>query len=144
MLAFFQADIIWQNRFDRSFACLAPGRLLIGYGSQTMAVGRENMIAARLGLARLMLWGALNFLFQGRRAFWYSISDRHLSYPDEFRTDVAALFELPRNGAIHPVVIAREPLAAAEKMSARASMLVGSAARSCCCHGSCRRELCDH
>ena len=61
-------DAIGGSHFDRSFACLAPGGILIGYGSQTMAVGRENIIAAGLGLARLKLWGALSFLFRGRRA----------------------------------------------------------------------------
>ena len=77
-----------------SFACLAPGGTLIGYSSHTMAIGRENLIAAGLGLARLKLWGALSFLFQGRRALWYSITDRRLSHPDEFRADMATLFEL--------------------------------------------------
>jgi NADPH:quinone reductase-like Zn-dependent oxidoreductase len=33
--------------------------------------------------------------------------------------DMAALFELLRNGAIHPVVIGREPLAAAKNVHAR-------------------------
>ena len=34
----------------RSFACLAPGGLLVGYGSQTMAVGGEGLLSAGLGL----------------------------------------------------------------------------------------------
>jgi len=46
-------DAIGGAHFGRSFACLAPGGLLVGYGSQTMAVGRESLIAAGLGLARL-------------------------------------------------------------------------------------------
>jgi NADPH:quinone reductase-like Zn-dependent oxidoreductase len=112
-------DAIGGSHFDRSFACLAPGGTLIGYGSQTMAIGRENIIAAGLGLARLKLWGALSFLFRGRRALWYSITSRRLSHPEEFRADMAALFELLRNGAIHPVVIDREPLAAAKNVHAR-------------------------
>ena len=112
-------DAIGGSHFGRSFACLAPGGILIGYGSQTMAIGRESMIAAGLGLARLKLWGALSFLFHGRRALWYSITDRRLSHPKEFRADMAALFELLRNGAIHPIVIAREPLAAAKNVHAR-------------------------
>jgi NADPH:quinone reductase-like Zn-dependent oxidoreductase len=111
-------DAIGGPHFDRSFACLAPGGLLIGYGSQTMAIGRESIIAAGLGLARLKLWGALSFLFRGRRALWYSITDRRLSHPEEFRADMAALFELLRNGAIHPVVIGREPLAAVQNIHA--------------------------
>src|SRR6202167_371195 len=112
-------DAIGGSHFDRSFACLAPGGILIGYGSQTMAIGRENIIAAGLGLARLKLWDALSFLFGGRRAIWYSITDRRLSHPEEFRADMTALFGLLRNRAIHPVVIDREPLAAAEKVHAR-------------------------
>ena len=112
-------DAIGGSHFDQSFACLAPGGILIGYGSQTMAIGRENIIAAGLGLARLKLWGALSFLFRGRRAIWYSITDRRLSHAEEFRADMAALFELLHNGAIHPVVIGREPLAAAENVHAR-------------------------
>jgi NADPH:quinone reductase-like Zn-dependent oxidoreductase len=112
-------DAIGGSHFDRSFACLAPGGALIGYGSQTMAIGRENIIAAGLGFARLKLWSALSFLFRGRRALWYSITDRRLLHPDEFRADMAALFELLRNGAIHPVVIGREPLEAAKNVHAR-------------------------
>ena len=52
-------DAIGGAHFGRSFACLAPGGLLVGYGSQTMAVGRESLIAAGLGLARLKLWSTL-------------------------------------------------------------------------------------
>src|SRR6202453_2344041 len=61
-------DAIGGAHFGRSFACLAPGGLLVGYGSQTMAVGRESLIAAGLGLARLKLWNAASFLFGGRGA----------------------------------------------------------------------------
>src|ERR1700674_3689594 len=43
--------------FDRSFACVRPGGILIGYGSQTMATGGESLIAAGVGLLRLKLWG---------------------------------------------------------------------------------------
>ena len=112
-------DAIGGAHFDRSFACLAPGGILVGYGSQTMAIERENIIAAGLGLARLKLWGALSFLFRGRRAIWYSITERRSSDPEEFRTDMATLFELLRTGAIHPVVVDRLPLAAAKNVHAR-------------------------
>ena len=46
-------DAIGGSHFGRSFACVAPGGILIGYGSKTMAIGRESIIAAGLGLARL-------------------------------------------------------------------------------------------
>jgi NADPH:quinone reductase-like Zn-dependent oxidoreductase len=112
-------DAMGGSHFDRSFACLAPGGILIGYGSQTMAIGQENIIAAGLGLARLKLWGALSFLFRGRSALWYSITDRRMSHAEEFKADMAALFELLRNGAIRPVVIGREPLAEAKNVHGR-------------------------
>ena len=112
-------DAIGGAHFARSFACLAPGGLLVGYGSQTMAVGREGLVSAGLGLARLKLWGSLSFLFGGRRALFYSITARRLTHPEEFKADMAALFELLRDGAIHPVVIDRLPLAAAREVHAR-------------------------
>jgi NADPH:quinone reductase-like Zn-dependent oxidoreductase len=112
-------DAIGGSHFARSFACLAPGGILIGYGSQTMAIGHENIIAAGLGLVHLKLWGALSVLFHGRHARWYSITDRRVSHPEEFKSDMAALFELLRSGAIHPVVVGREPLAAAKDVHAR-------------------------
>jgi NADPH:quinone reductase-like Zn-dependent oxidoreductase len=112
-------DAIGGAHFGRSFACLKPGGLLVGYGSQSMAVGRESLIAAGLGLARLKLWNALSFLFSGRRAVFYSITARRSTHPEEFKADMATLFQLLRVGAIHPVVIERLPLAAASEVHAR-------------------------
>jgi NADPH:quinone reductase-like Zn-dependent oxidoreductase len=89
-------DAIGGAHFGRSFACLASGGLLVGYGSQTMAVGREGLASAALGLARLKLWGALSFLYGGRRAAWYSITGRRLTHPEEFKADMATLFGLLR------------------------------------------------
>ena len=112
-------DAIGGAHFGRSFACLAPGGLLVGYGSQTMAVGRESLISAGIGLARLKLWNALSFLFSGRGAVFYSITARRSTHPEEFKADMATLFDLLRVGAIHPVVIERLPLAAASEVHAR-------------------------
>ena len=112
-------DAIGGAHFSRSFACLASGGLLVGYGSQTMAVGGESLLSAGLGLARLKLWGTLRFLFGGRRAVWYSITDRRSTHPDGFKADMATLFGLLRDGAIHPVVVDRLPLAAAREVHSR-------------------------
>jgi NADPH:quinone reductase-like Zn-dependent oxidoreductase len=84
-----------------------------------MAIGREGLVSAALGLARLKLWGALSFLFGGRRALFYSITARRTTHPEDFKADMATLFELLRNGAIHPVVIDRLPLSAAREVHAR-------------------------
>ena len=92
---------------------------MVGYGAQTMAVGRESLVAAGLGLARLKLWNALNVFFGGRRAVFYSITARRSSHPEEFKTDMATLFLLLRAGVLHPVVIDRLPLKAASEVHAR-------------------------
>lgn len=112
-------DAIGGSHFSRSFACLAPHGLLVGYGSQTMAVGRESLIAAGLGLARLKLWSTLSFLFSGRSAVFFSVTARRLVHPEDFKSDMAALFKLLRLGAIQPVVVDRLPLAAASEVHAR-------------------------
>ncbi len=112
-------DAIGGAHFGRSFACLAPGGLLVGYGSQTMAVGGESLVAAGLGLVRLKLWNALSFLFGGRRAVFYSITARRSTHPEEFKSDMATLFQLLKARVIHPVVIDRLPLAAASAVHAR-------------------------
>jgi NADPH:quinone reductase len=84
-----------------------------------MAVGGEGLPSAAPGLARLKLWGALGVLFGGRRAVFYSITTRRLAHPEEFKADMATLFELLRVGAIHPVVIDRLTLAAAREVHSR-------------------------
>ena len=112
-------DAIGGAHFARSFACLGSGGLLVGYGSQSMADGREGLLSAGLGLARLQFWGAFKFLFSGRRAVWYSITSRRKKRPEEFKADMATLFDLLRDGAIHPIVIDRLPLAAAREVHTR-------------------------
>ncbi|MHB8817111.1 MAG: zinc-binding dehydrogenase, partial [Steroidobacteraceae bacterium] len=112
-------DAIGGAHFSRSFACLAPGGLLVGYGSQTMGAGRESLIAAGLGLARLKLWSSLSFLFGGRSALFYSITSRRSTHSEEYTADMTTLFQLLRTGAIHPVVIEQLPLAAASEVHAR-------------------------
>jgi NADPH:quinone reductase-like Zn-dependent oxidoreductase len=84
-----------------------------------MAVGREGLASAGLGLLRLKIWGVLGSWFSGRRAVWYSVTSRRLTHPDEFKADMATLFELLRERAIHPVVVDRLPLEAAREVHAR-------------------------
>jgi NADPH:quinone reductase-like Zn-dependent oxidoreductase len=112
-------DAMGGRHFSHSFACLAPRGWLIGYGSQTMAVGGEGMIAAGLGLARLFFWNAFSFVLNNRRALFYSITARRSKHLDEFKADMATLFNLLSERAINPVVIERLPLSAAPEVHAR-------------------------
>ena len=112
-------DAIGGAHFARSFACLAPGGLLVGYGAQTMPVGSAGLASAALGLARLKLWDVLSGLFGGRHAVFYSVTARRTAHPDDFKADMATLFDLLRARVIHPVVIDRLPLAAAREVHTR-------------------------
>lgn len=71
------------------------GGLLVCYGSQTMAIGREGLVSAALGLVRLKLWGAFSFLFGGRRSLFYSNAARRRTHPEDFKADTTVLFERP-------------------------------------------------
>ena len=112
-------DAIGGAHFARSFACLAPGGLLVGYGAQTMAVGRTGLPSAALGLARLKLWDVLSGLLGGRHAVFYNITTRRTAHPEDFTTDMVTLFDLLRDRAIHPVVVDQLPLAAAREVHSR-------------------------
>jgi NADPH:quinone reductase-like Zn-dependent oxidoreductase len=112
-------DAIGGGHFKRSFVCLARGGLLVGYGAQTMAIGRASLISAGLGLLRLNLYRAFRYLHGGRSGVFYSITARRKQKPDEFRADMTALFHLLRAGEIHPVVVDRLPLSAARDVHKR-------------------------
>jgi NADPH:quinone reductase-like Zn-dependent oxidoreductase len=70
-------------------------------------------------LARLKLWNKLSFVFNGRAATFYSVTTRQSTHAEDFKADMAALFQLLREGAIKPVVIERLPLAAASEVHTR-------------------------
>ena len=112
-------DAIGGAHFARSFECLARGGLLVGYGSQVMATGGESLVAAGLGLGRIKLWNAASALLRGRRATFYAITARRKTHGEEFKADMAALFDMLRDGAIHPAVADRLPLSAAREAHAR-------------------------
>ena len=54
-----------------------------------------------------------------KRLLARSITARRLAHPEEFTADMAELFELLRDGMIHPVVIDRLPLVTASEVHAR-------------------------
>jgi NADPH:quinone reductase-like Zn-dependent oxidoreductase len=112
-------DAIGGAHFSRSFASLANGGLLVGYGSQAMAVGHEGLLAAGLGLARLKVWSRLTFLFGKPTG---GVVQHHRSprdAPRRVQDGHGALFDLLREGAIHPVVVDRLPIAAAREVHHR-------------------------
>ncbi len=113
--------------------------LASGYGAQTMAVGGAGLASAALGLARLKLWDVLSGLFGGRHAVFYSITTRRTAHPEDFKADMATLFDLLRDRAIHPFVIDRLPLAAAREVHTRIDRGITFETRNRSCRSSCVR-----
>lgn len=100
-----------------AMACLRPGGWLVAYGAQNIARNDDSLPAVLLGFAKLFLWwswasGA------GRRATFYNIASRRKKKSDEYREDMAYLLGLLADGAIHPLVAARRPLADARAVHA--------------------------
>jgi NADPH:quinone reductase-like Zn-dependent oxidoreductase len=112
-------DAIGGAHFARSFACLRRGGRLVGYGSQTMAVGSESLLSAGLGILRLKTWAALPWLFGGRSATFYVITHRRKTHHAEYVADMQALFALLRQRRIHPVVVERLKLSEARSVHER-------------------------
>jgi NADPH:quinone reductase-like Zn-dependent oxidoreductase len=79
-----------------------------------MAVGRESLVAAGLALPDSSC-GAHSASFSAAVAPSFAgITSRRSTHADEFEADMATLFQLLRANVLHPVVIDRLPLAAAE------------------------------
>ena len=128
-------DAIGGAHFDRSFACLAPGGLLVGYGSQTMAIGRESMVSAGLGLAPAETLGRIELPIQRPpRAFL----QHHRAAERRIRTSSRPTWRPCSICCATAPFIPSSSIACRSRPHARsmpASTPAGSAARSCCCPG---------
>jgi NADPH2:quinone reductase len=100
---------IWRSR-----SALRTGGKVVAYGL-TGSLSGGRITSARphrlRGLALYALYMAVSWLLPGRRRVLpYSIQWRKRHRPDQFRTDLAALLELLREGKIRPIVYRRFPL----------------------------------
>ena len=106
----------------RSRAALRAGGTVVGYGLRSslrgegLASGRPGRRQRFAGTARFGLYIAGGWLLPGKkRVVPYSIQTLKRLHPGWFRQDLAALFDLLREGRIRPVVARRFPLAEARQ-----------------------------
>lgn len=102
-------DTLGGRSWRRSYRLLKRGGLLVGFGALEMGQGRESLPSLLWGFAQLMLLWKL--LPDGRRSVFYNILRRRQQHPEEFREDVATLFEMLQAGRLQPAVAQRLPLA---------------------------------
>jgi len=106
-------DNIGGDSFPRSFAQLASGGVLVGYGTASQREDTDNMILTFAGIvSRFALWSALPN--QGRSAVFYNFWGGKTISPTRFRRRLAAdlhsVLRLLEQGAITAPVAERIPL----------------------------------
>ncbi|MBT3314242.1 MAG: zinc-binding dehydrogenase [Anaerolineae bacterium] len=98
-------DFISGENYKRSFQSLKKGGILVPYGFYNNAMGKGGSVP--VDYMKVALW---NILPNGRKAFFYSIGDLRKKNPDWFKEDLAALFDLLKEGKLKPAIERRMKL----------------------------------
>ena len=112
-------DAVDMDNFKRSFKTLKKGGTFVAYGFYNNAMGKGGSVP--LDYLRVKLWDVLP---NGRSSTFYSIGAMRKKYPDWFREDLTALFDLLAQGKIKPAIERRMKL----EEAAEAHKLVEQAA----------------
>ncbi len=116
-------DPIGGKHFWRSYKALRRGGRLVAYGVSAATKGgrKAHPLVAPLSFGLL---GATQFIPDGKKAGFYSITKHKAQNLGAYKDDLTKLIGLLREGGIAPVVAERLPLAQAQ----RAHELLGQAA----------------
>ena len=108
-------DAIGGDSWEISFAALAPGGVLVGYGLQDFIETGTDSADAMRQIARINQGFTAEGEADGtgRRGVFYDINLRRGSLPGEYRADMEALLGLVASGAYAPPMPESLPLAAA-------------------------------
>lgn len=97
-------DGIGEDGYRRSFAALKPGGLLVAIGYSAGVQAKQGMLETIASIGRMYVWGLMP---GGKRTRFYSINVMRARHPEWFKEDLAHLFELLKQGTIHPRVAER-------------------------------------
>ena len=81
---------------------------MIGFGALQITTGEEKLPSLLWGFARLL--GLWKLVPDGKQSTFYNIHTRRRRFPDEFKEDVAELFEFLKRGELNPAIEERLPL----------------------------------
>lgn len=110
-------DTIGGANWARSYRCVKPGGLLVGFGALQLTTGEERLPSLLWGFTRLL--GLWKFLPDGRATTFYNIQSRRERFPGEFQEDVQTLFEMLRQGLLRPAIAGTARLADAADVHRR-------------------------
>lgn len=101
-------DGIGEEGFRRSWSAVKKGGFLSAYGFQAGIQANTAFLKVGFWLGRVYVW---NWLPNGKRAGFYSISSMRKAHPEWFRNDLSALFDMLRKKEIAPRIAERIQLA---------------------------------
>ena len=101
-------DTIGGRNWVRSYRCVTKGGALVAFGALQLTTGEEKLPSLLWGFFKLMLVWRL--LPDGRATTFYNIQSRRQKHPAEFKTDVAALFGMLKEGQLQPAIAECVPL----------------------------------
>ncbi len=101
-------DTIGGKNWSRSYRCVKKGGVLVAFGALQLTTGQEKVPSLLLGFFKLLVGWRL--LPDGRSSLFYNIHTRRKKFPEEFRADVMALFELLQAGKLKPAIAEVVPL----------------------------------
>ena len=101
-------DTIGGKNWSRSYRCVKKGGVLVAFGALQYTTGQETAPSMLFGFFKLLVGWRL--LPDGRSSLFYNILTRRKKFPDEFKADVMALFELLHAGKLKPAIADVVPL----------------------------------
>jgi NADPH:quinone reductase-like Zn-dependent oxidoreductase len=101
-------DTIGGKSWSRSYRCVKKGGTLVAFGALQLTTGQEKVPSLLLGFLKLLVGWRL--IPDGRSSLFYNIHTRRQKHPEEFKADVAALFELLKSGKLKPAIADVVPL----------------------------------
>lgn len=107
-------DTIGGKNWSRSYRCVARGGILVAFGALQITTGEERVPSLLWGFFKLL--AGWRMIPDGRATAFYNIQTRREKEPQQFKDDVAALFELLKAGKLAPALQAVVPLADAEEV----------------------------
>jgi NADPH:quinone reductase-like Zn-dependent oxidoreductase len=102
-------DTIGGKNWSRSYRCVARGGILVAFGALQVTNGEERVPSLLWGFFKLL--AAWRLIPDGRATAFYNIQTRREKEPQQFKEDVAALFDLLKAGRLAPALQAVVPLA---------------------------------
>jgi len=124
-------DTIGGRNWSRSYRCVKRGGTLVAFGALQITTGEESVASLLWGFFKLLAGWRL--IPDGRKTSFYNIQTRREKHPEDFKSDVRALFDMLKEGKLSPAIEATVPLDQVEDVHRRidAAEIAGKVVLNC-------------